>query len=58
MHDWVEGYLAMKKKVSMIQSLMNSKRYDEAEQISFELIADARMTHNQIKIQNDSTTKG
>ena len=48
----------MKKKVSMIQSLMNSKKYDEAEQISFELIADARMTHNQIKIQNDSTTKG
>lgn len=48
----------MKKKVSMIQSLMNSKKFDEAERISFELIADARMTHNQIKIQNDSNTKG
>lgn len=48
----------MKKKISMIQSLMNSKKFDEAQQVCFELIADARMTHNQIKLQNDSNTKG
>ena len=57
MLDWVEGYLEMKKKVSQIQMLMNQKRFDEAESVCFELIGDARLTYNQIRLQNDDATK-
>jgi hypothetical protein len=49
--------LEMKKKVSQIQNLMNQKRFDEAQSICFELIGDARITYNIIKIQHDNSGK-
>lgn len=47
----------MKKKVSQIQMLMNQKRFEEAESVCFELIGDARLTYNQIRLQNDDDAK-
>jgi len=53
MNDWVEGWLAMKKKTGQLHDKMLAKDVDSAIALCLEIVADARLTAKQLQIQKE-----
>lgn len=53
MNDWVEGWLAMKKKTGQLHDKMLAKDVDSAIALCLEIVADARLTAKQLQTQKE-----